>query len=437
MSEELNGEAVEVVGVVCVSRFNNHPAMENVEFQLAADIPQGQHEVMTVAQHRRIVAAKDADIARLDEVVSHVRMQASVQAQEARTQKSIVSEIGAMVGCDDDFLTAGAVRDALAKQSAPAERVVVLQGEREAFEDWIKREAGDHAAKRWPTETGQGYANDRVQDYRTGWVECLQWQARLNPAPAEQQPAAVVPDFAQRIKWAVRLCKRTIENGMGGYTTDEILSAVINHLEGREPLDAPAPVQQVEEAAHNINLLAKALGECIQAAGITAPGASLDGPQLLMFAEDLKEYVQHLKDENKRLGRDYEVAREAADSNLAELAALKAQQAAVVAAYRLRNCYGEVITEWHDSPAPERITDLCWVVQIDVTVELAYKQPAPQQPWQDVAVIHAYNRGYLAGHHDTVEGQFTDIAVSDMATANADQVSDLLAAHDKQSGGEV
>lgn len=51
-------EAVEVVGVVCVSRFKNNPAMENVEFQQAADIPQGQHDVMTVAQHERILAAQ-------------------------------------------------------------------------------------------------------------------------------------------------------------------------------------------------------------------------------------------------------------------------------------------------------------------------------------------------------------------------------------------
>ena len=51
------GEAVEVVGVVCVSRFKNNPAMENVEFHQSADIPPGQHDLMTVAQHQRILAA--------------------------------------------------------------------------------------------------------------------------------------------------------------------------------------------------------------------------------------------------------------------------------------------------------------------------------------------------------------------------------------------
>ena len=51
------GEAVEVVGVVCVSRFKNNPAMENVEFHQSADIPPGQHDLMAVAQHQRILAA--------------------------------------------------------------------------------------------------------------------------------------------------------------------------------------------------------------------------------------------------------------------------------------------------------------------------------------------------------------------------------------------
>ncbi|UGC97093.1 hypothetical protein [Pseudomonas phage BHU-1] len=47
-----------------------------------------------------------------------------------------------------------------------------------------------------------------------------------------------------------------------------------------------------EQAAHELRLLANALGECIQAAGITAPGVPLTGPQLLMFAEDLKRDLQ-------------------------------------------------------------------------------------------------------------------------------------------------
>lgn len=51
----------------------------------------------------------------------------------------------------------------------------------------------------------------------------------------------------------------------------------------------PAPVQ--DERDHQIRLLGQALGECISAAGIIRPNASLSGPELLMFADDLKHHL--------------------------------------------------------------------------------------------------------------------------------------------------
>jgi len=47
---------------------------------------------------------------------------------------------------------------------------------------------------------------------------------------------------------------------------------------------------------------------------------------------------------------------------------------------------------------------------------------------RDALAIRIYNSGYMAGHHDTVEGQFTDIHRSDMATYHAEEVSELIAA---------
>ena len=41
-------------------------------------------------------------------------------------------------------------------------------------------------------------------------------------------------------------------------------------------------------------------------------------------------------------------------------------------------------------------------------------------------IIHIYNSGYHAGHHDTVEGQYVDIYPSDMDTYHEDVVIDLL-----------
>lgn len=45
------------------------------------------------------------------------------------------------------------------------------------------------------------------------------------------------------------------------------------------------------ESEHHVQMLGQALGECIAAAGIIRPDASLSGPELLMFADDLKRHL--------------------------------------------------------------------------------------------------------------------------------------------------
>lgn len=66
------------------------------------------------------------------------------------------------------------------------------------------------------------------------------------------------------------------------------------------PLYTAAPAAEqpdtVREAEHKMRLLGQALGECIAAAGITRPEADLNGPQLLMFADDLKRYLADQQD---------------------------------------------------------------------------------------------------------------------------------------------
>jgi len=52
----------------------------------------------------------------------------------------------------------------------------------------------------------------------------------------------------------------------------------------------------VRAVEHQMKLLGQALGECIAAAGITRPGAALTGPELLMFADDLKEHLAEQPD---------------------------------------------------------------------------------------------------------------------------------------------
>tara|TARA_R110002126_G_C10209515_1_gene477846 strand:+ start:111 stop:308 length:198 start_codon:yes stop_codon:yes gene_type:complete len=37
-----------------------------------------------------------------------------------------------------------------------------------------------------------------------------------------------------------------------------------------------------------------------------------------------------------------------------------------------------------------------------------------------------YNRGYAAGHHDTVEGQYVDIHYSDQLTYHEDVIDEII-----------
>jgi len=46
---------------------------------------------------------------------------------------------------------------------------------------------------------------------------------------------------------------------------------------------------------------------------------------------------------------------------------------------------------------------------------------------RDRMAVRLYNSGYMAGHHDTVEGQFTDVHRSEMDTYHDDIVGELLA----------
>ncbi|MDM0041834.1 hypothetical protein QTI05_22530 [Variovorax sp. J22R193] len=70
--------------------------------------------------------------------------------------------------------------------------------------------------------------------------------------------------------------------------------AVIRMLEKRAALtptaaSASAPTEPTPEQGR---MLAQTLGECLIAAGIVRKDASLSGPELLMFAEDLKRSLQ-------------------------------------------------------------------------------------------------------------------------------------------------
>lgn len=54
-------------------------------------------------------------------------------------------------------------------------------------------------------------------------------------------------------------------------------------------------IARADQLEHERDLLGQALGECIEAAGVTTPGVALTGSQLLLFAEDLKAHIGGLR----------------------------------------------------------------------------------------------------------------------------------------------
>lgn len=60
--------------------------------------------------------------------------------------------------------------------------------------------------------------------------------------------------------------------------------------------------------------------------------------------------------------------------------------------------------------------------------QFAERVTAELGPTMGLMLIRLYNIGYMAGHHDTVEGIFTDIAPTDMNTHHDDIVAEHLKA---------
>ena len=67
--------------------------------------------------------------------------------------------------------------------------------------------------------------------------------------------------------------------------------------------------------------------------------------------------------------------------------------------------------------------DKVWSTIISIKEALA--QPE-QEPVVESFMVHMYNFGYKAGHHDTVEGQYIDLDRRDMGTYHSDIVAEWV-----------
>jgi predicted nucleic acid-binding OB-fold protein len=54
------------------------------------------------------------------------------------------------------------------------------------------------------------------------------------------------------------------------------------------------------------------------------------------------------------------------------------------------------------------------------------KEELSQKELSSKVILQIYNRGYLAGHNDTVEGHYKHISHQDMATHHEDIIDDII-----------
>ena len=59
-------------------------------------------------------------------------------------------------------------------------------------------------------------------------------------------------------------------------------------------------------------------------------------------------------------------------------------------------------------------------------VELLLKASGSRSSDCSPLLVRLYNAAYKAGHHDTVEGQYTDILEEDMESFHEDEVAEFL-----------
>ena len=134
----------------------------------------------------------------------------------------------------------------------------------------------------WATFDGEGSYDLRLFDGNESYRDDFR---RNNP---KHHPDWVFPLYRNSITAAMAAEVERV--GKDYETAREAHDRVLSEMQ-----DIKIKAQEVTD--YHVRLLASALGECIQAAGISAPGVSLSGPQLLMFAVDLKETVIALRAE--------------------------------------------------------------------------------------------------------------------------------------------
>ncbi|HGW5815181.1 TPA: hypothetical protein ACNIOI_000038 [Pseudomonas aeruginosa] len=170
--------------------------------------------------------------------------------------------------------------------------------------------------------------------------------------------------------------------------------------------------------------------QCPDCGAVKGHVADADYAKLEAEAQALREEVAAL-----RMARDdFKLERDLARQNFCDEQAANYQLQA-----HLKSCLGElaelrarvVVVPERITPFPENIDKLdpvrCgWNACLDELARL--NGLTVSEGLLRSALTHAHNRGYLAGHHDTVEAQFSHILSSELDSYRSEQVEDILQA---------
>lgn len=237
------------------------------------------------------------------------------------------------------------------------------QGEREAFEAWVRREWPaaplHHVRDALPVNDPRygEYCNENIQ---RAWVG---WQARA----ALEQPSPA-PELVGR---SVSVDVSTGDHDVAHRIFAEVVEVAADGTLLCEKAQDNGDVQDLERP-EVVGYRSKTNGLCDEMEDC------LHDPEPLMAVSQhdrivgaLRAHIEWLAKSLAKWTYDAEQLQQERDTALAKLTAMEQQEPV---AHRLINAHGEVMTDWHDGPPPANFTDLCGVAMAGTRVELAFAQ---------------------------------------------------------------
>lgn len=156
---------------------------------------------------------------------------------------------------------------------SPDRNQAAAEGEREAFEAVVAKEAGPSATKRWLNT--DAYENSRINDNRLGWVWCLEWLARTASKP---QPKGLTDEQVRAVEPLLEPARAKLNARNYPVNAEdfrEYAAVILALVPKRAALQAPAPAHGRWISADDIDRLVRELDVALNGEAKAARQASL------------------------------------------------------------------------------------------------------------------------------------------------------------------